>query len=58
MKLEKLIGKKVIVSHRGLLLVGELKAIENKFGGRAIVQLPMEKKPRRFWASKVSEIKD
>ena len=44
---------------KGLMLTGKLIGLDPKFNGRdAIVQLPHEKNPRRFWASKVSEIKD
>ena len=56
--LQKLIGQKVLVHYKGLLLTGKLIGLDPQFNGRdAIVQLPSEKRPRKFWASKVSEIK-
>jgi hypothetical protein len=55
---ERLIGKRVIVHFKGLMLTGKLIGLDPKFGGRdAIVQLPSEKKPRKFWTGKIEEIK-
>lgn len=57
-EIESNVGKKVIVKHRGLLLVGTLVGRptgKSSFGERdAKVQLPAEKKPRRFFVSKIS----
>jgi hypothetical protein len=54
MKLEQLIGQRVIVDYEGVQVVARLISIT---GMRAIVQFPTEKKTRQVWRSKVSEIK-
>ena len=57
MKTQNLIGKKVLVHYKGLMLTGKFLGYDPRFNGRdAIVQLPHEKKPRRFWASKISAL--
>ena len=57
-EIEKHTGQKVIVAYKGLQLVGKLLGIAPGFGGRdAFIQLPGIKKPNKFWASKISEIK-
>lgn len=56
-ELKKLIGQKVLVTHRGLVLTGNLTGLDPRFNFRdALVHLPYEKKPRRFYASKISKI--
>lgn len=57
--MRKLIGKDVIVSFKGIPIRATVVGIDAKFCGRdIIVKIPYNKKPRRFWASKVSELKD
>lgn len=57
--IRKLIGQKVLIHYKGLMLTGKLIGLDPQFNGRdALVQLPSEKRPRKFWASKVSAIKD
>jgi len=58
-KLSGLIGKKVLVDvGRGIVSTGKLLKLLPEYGNRdVLIQLPMQKKPRRFWASKISEIK-
>ena len=57
-KLQSLCDKKVMVEYKGLLLIGILNRVRRQLGGRAYVTIPPSKKPRVFWASKVSAIKD
>ena len=55
---QTLIGQKVIVEHRGMLLPGKISGIPDKFKWRdVLIQFPAEKKPRQFNASKVSTVK-
>jgi hypothetical protein len=55
--IRKLIGQKVIVHYKGLLLTGKLLGLDPQFNGRdALVQLPSEKRPRKFWASKIEPL--
>jgi hypothetical protein len=57
-EIKKLNGKKVLVAYKGLLLTGKFLGISPEFGGRdALIKLPGENKPRKFWHKKVSEIK-
>jgi hypothetical protein len=51
---EDLIGKRVMVEHKGLLLTGILRSVSDRFGGRASVQLPNDEKPRDFWLTKIT----
>lgn len=55
--IKKLIGRKVLVTHRGLILTGTLTELRQQFGRHdAMVLLPNNKKPTRFWAEKVKAI--
>ena len=57
-KIKKLTGQKVIVNFKGLQLVGKLLGIAPGFGGRdALIQLPGISQPKKFWATKIEEIK-
>jgi hypothetical protein len=58
-KFSHLVGKRVLVDvGRGIMATGKLLELLPKYGNRdVLIQLPMQKKPRRFWASKISEIK-
>jgi hypothetical protein len=57
--IQKSIGQKVLVFARGLQFVGVLVGRPEKFDWRdVLVQLPGEKKPRQFYASKVEKIKE
>jgi len=54
-ELKKAIGKKVLVTHRGLILTGKYVGEPDKFKWRdGLVQLPHEAKPRQFNADKIS----
>ena len=59
-KLSDLIGKKVLVDvGRGIIATGKLVELLPEYGNRdVLIQLPMQKKPRRFWASKISPINE
>jgi len=55
--IRKLIGQKVLIHYKGLLLTGKLLGLDPQFNGRdALVQLPSEKRPRKFWASKIEPL--
>lgn len=56
--LQKIIGQKVLVTYRGLILVGKLAGVDPRFGQRdALVTLPGHKRPTKFWCKKISQIK-
>lgn len=57
-KLTRLVGKKVIATVNKLQVVCKLVSLAPGFQGRdVIVELPVTKKHKRIWASKIEEIK-
>lgn len=57
-ELKRFIGKKVLVTHRGLILTGKYVGEPEKFKWRdGLVQLPLEKTARQFNADKIQPFK-
>ena len=55
-ELKPLIGHTVFIHKNGLIITGKLVSIAPQFNERDVfIQLPGQKKPRRFWAKNVTE---